>query len=127
MMDAHYRHGTSCHAGSPRWQRGLMLVFGAWLFFSPLWIYAYEVAGRAAAWNSQIVGAALVVLAAVALYRPRPWQAIVGLAIGSWLVVAPFVLGLSSTSGGATSNHLLIGVLVGLNALGMLVGSRLRN
>lgn len=124
MMDDQYRDSASCYARSPLWQRVLMLVFGAWLFCSPIWIYAYQVAGTAAVWNSQIVGATLFVLAVLALYRPRPWQAPIGLAIGCWLVIAPFVLDLSSTSGGATSNQMLVGVLVGLNALGMLVGWR---
>lgn len=105
---------------SQRWQHGLMLLSGAWLLCSPFLVPAYDAVDAAAVWSSHTTGAAIFIVASIALVRPRPWQAWVGLAIGCWLIVAPLALGFSSISGVATSNHMLVGILVGLDALGLL-------
>jgi hypothetical protein len=62
----------------------------------------------------------LVVLGALALLRPRPWQAWAALGIAGWLLIAPFVLQLYRDVGAATLNHIVVGVLVGLDAVGLL-------
>jgi len=105
---------------SQRWHHGLMLLSGAWLLCSPLLLPAYDGVGAAANWGSHMAGAAIFVLASIALIRPRPWQAWVSLAIGCWLIVAPLALGFSNLTGVATSNHILVGILIGLDALGLL-------
>lgn len=102
-----------------RWPSGLMLVFGAWLFCSPYWIGSYD-AGGAVVWACQAAGTPLVVLGAFALLRPRPWQAWGALSIAGWLLIAPFVLQWYRDVGAATLNHIVVGVLVGLDAVGLL-------
>ena len=105
---------------SQRWQHGLMLLSGAWLLCSPFLVPAYDAVGAAAVWSSHITGAAIFIVASIALVRPGPWQAWVGLTIGCWLIVAPLALGFSTISGVAASNHMLVGIVVGLNALALL-------
>lgn len=103
------------------WPSRLLLLLGTWLFCSPIWIGSYDLAGAAAVWNSHAVGAMLVVTGALALIRPKLWQPWLAFALACWLIVAPFVLAMHSITGAATGNHLLVGLLVGLDALGLLI------
>jgi len=65
-----------------RWQDWLNLALGAWLFLSP-WLMQYgDFTG--AAWNAHLLGLAIMVFAAWALYKPSPWQEVVSMAFG-WL------------------------------------------
>lgn len=95
------------------WQDWVNMVFGAWLFIAP-WI---GLAGmESAVWNSWFFGAAIAVFAIASLTNPRRWKEWVNLLIGIWLIIAPFVLGFAA-EGGALWNHLIIGALVGIDAL----------
>jgi hypothetical protein len=49
-----------------RWQDWVMLIFGAWMFFSPF-ILGYAALGGIAAWNSYVLGVALVIFSLAAL------------------------------------------------------------
>ncbi|MDY6949485.1 MAG: SPW repeat protein [Pseudomonadota bacterium] len=96
-----------------------MLLAGGWLFCAPF-LLSHDESGAASAWHSHVIGAGVCVLAAMAMARARLWHHWLSLAIGFWLVVAPLVLGFPSKADQATSNHMLTGLLIGLNALGWL-------
>lgn len=73
------------------------LVMGMWLMAAP-WVFGY--ARTAAGWNATIVGLLVMTIAVVRIVRParRVWLSTVTLALGIWLVLAPFVLGEVSTA-----------------------------
>jgi len=98
---------------SPGWLAALLIGSGAWLLLAPFWIRSYGVVGATAAdWNSNVVGLIVFVLGWMVLLRPKRWQAWASLILGSWLIIAPFVLSISSVAGAATSNHMLVGCLL---------------
>ncbi len=73
-----------------RWQDWVILVIGWWLLFAPFF-NGYASATDAAAWNSYVGGILAVIFAGSALRSPRSkseeWA---NVALGAWLVVAPF-------------------------------------
>ena len=106
-----------------RWQDWVMLVLGIWLFFSPFWMASYAATGDAAAWNSYILGIAVAAFAIAALVSDERWEEWVELALGIWLVIAPFVLGFWGAERGAAWNQIIVGVLVGLDAIWVLAAT----
>jgi hypothetical protein len=103
-----------------RWQDWVTLVLGAWLFFAPFWMAAYASTANLAAWNSYIMGALVFAFSWGALANRKIWEEWVNLAIGVWVLIAPFVLAFSGTQPGAMWNHVVIGVLVALDALSVI-------
>lgn len=95
-----------------RWQDWAILVLGMWLILSPFF-FGY-VSVSAAAWNAFAAGAAIALLAASALWAPsfgldEEWA---NLALGLWLVAAPFVLGFYAAEPLAAWNQTVVGLLV---------------
>jgi len=91
-----------------RWQDWVNLVLGVWLFVSP-WVLGY--ADTTAAWNAYVLGAAIVVFAAIAASVPHAWEELVNAVLGVWLVISPFVLGFSGQT--TVAYHTIImGLLV---------------
>jgi hypothetical protein len=107
-----------------RWQRGLFLVAGGWMLCSPLVLPTYDAAEPVAIWASHANGAMLLMLGSAALATSRPWLDWASLGAAGWLIASPWVLGFSSLSGVATSNHILVGILVGLIALALIASHR---
>ena len=103
-----------------RWQDWLMLIFGAWVFFSPFWMPAYASRGDAAAWNSYIFGAIAFSLAWSALATKQLWEEWLNLIIGIWLIIAPFLLRFYSAEPGAGWNQIILGLLMGIDAIWVL-------
>lgn len=99
-----------------RWQDWVMLVLGVWLFFAPFFM-SYGPLTNAAAWNSYIVGGAVSVFAVWALSSPEKWEEWVNLALGAWLVIAPFALDFYGTQETAAWNQIVAGVLIGGDAI----------
>lgn len=97
-----------------RWQDWVNLSLGAWLFVSP-WVLGFDMEAKAA-WNSYLLGAAIVIFAAVAVYLPQVWEEAINVLLGIWVVVSPWVLDFSAQMA-ATTNALVVGVLVTLFAL----------
>lgn len=96
-----------------KWQDWGNLILGIWLFLSPFFLgYA---GGNAAAWNSYILGVGISVFAVAALARRQPWEEWTNLVLGVWVVIAPWVLGFWE-AGGATWNHVIVGLLVAMDA-----------
>jgi hypothetical protein len=98
-----------------RWQDVAMLVLGFWLIVSPFVLLYSETMGIASL-NSYLLGVAVMVFAAIALYQPHMWEEWVNLVLGIWLIVAPIVLGFR-TEMAPTVNHFIVGVLIVIDAL----------
>jgi hypothetical protein len=101
-----------------RWQDMLVLVLGVWLFFSPFLLGYSNI--TPAAMNAYLCGIAVAVLAVIAMSDTRMWEEWTNLALGAWLILAPFVLGFSE-HGTATWNHVIIGLLIGVDALAVVM------
>lgn len=88
----------------------IMILFGTWLFISP-WVLSTALSvGEAATanWNFWIVGAIVVLSAALALRDLHPWEEWTNMILGVWLFLSPWVLGFSQSS-----NYLWNALIVG--------------
>lgn len=93
-----------------RWQDWGNLLLGAWLFVSPFILF-YPPDVPAAVNNAHLVGAAMVMLAALAMYVPRRWEETFNMLFGLWAAASPWVLGFAAYRT-ITVNALVVGVLV---------------
>jgi len=98
-----------------RWQDGVMVVLGVWLFFSPFILQYTSVYGTAA-WNSYILGVLVTLVALTALAAPHLWEEWVNFVLAVWIVISPWVLAFN-TSNVPTVNHVVLGILIGIDAL----------
>ncbi len=98
-----------------RWQDGLNLIIGAWLFVSP-WIYGIT-SNAGAAWDYWIVGGLIFLIATWAMIAPRvtgdEWANTV---LGAWMFVSPWVFGFALVAGAAW-NAWILGAAVVILAL----------
>jgi SPW repeat len=105
-----------------RWQSWLNVIVGIWLFISP-WVLG-TTSDNAAAWNAWIIGAAIFVVALIALGTPTavvaPW---INVILGVWLFISPWVLSYTGTSDAAV-NAWVFGVVTVLVALWALSARR---
>jgi hypothetical protein len=93
------------------------IVAGLGLLLSP-WYLGY--AGETyAAWNAWVVGAAVAVLAALALFAFHQAEEWINLALGLWAVIAPWLLGFA-TLPAAVGAHVIAGLIVAIVAAGSL-------
>lgn len=89
------------------------IVAGLGLLLSPWYLgFSSEVY---AAWNAWIVGAAVAVIAAAALFAFHEAEEWVNLVVGLWAVVAPWVLGFSAVTA-AMWVHMIAGIVVAVVA-----------
>ena len=88
----------------------IAFLAGIWLFISP-WIYgAYGVAN---AWNSWIIGAAIVILTGFRMGYPMTtqWISWVNVLLGIWTFISPWIYGYTGNLG-RFINSLCVGVIV---------------
>jgi hypothetical protein len=97
-----------------RWQDWGNLLLGAWLFISP-WVMQYPSDTPGATWNAHILGAAIVIFAAFAVYIPRIWEEGLNTLLGIWMIISPWVLGFASYRN-VTMNAVIVGILVAVLA-----------
>lgn len=98
-----------------RWQDWMNPLIGLWLVVAPLLMaYGGGFTG-VAAWNSYLAGAALIVIPLMGLTASLPRREWLVLALGVWLVVAPFVLGFAREATAAW-NTSITGVVVVVTA-----------
>lgn len=102
-----------------RWQDWLTLILGLWLFFSPFFMVGGSLSDPAA-WNAYLLGGAITVFAACALADAKPWEEWVNLALGLWLVAAPFALRFYQTEGAIAWDQIVVGALVALDTVWVL-------
>lgn len=93
-----------------RWQDWGNLLLGAWLFISP-WVmqFAYDMPNVAV--NAHVLGAAIVILAAIAVYMPRMWEEALNVVLGLWAIISPWALGFAGNRN-VMMNFVIVGVLV---------------
>jgi hypothetical protein len=96
-----------------QWEDWANWVFGIWLFISP-WALEFDLEAVPTR-NAVIVGALIILAEVVTLSIFRPWEEWINVALGAWLVISPFILGIASAA--AKANFLIVGVLVGALAL----------
>jgi SPW repeat len=93
----------------------ISMLAAIWLFVSP-WIYgAYHVHD---AWNSWIVGFAIVVFAAIRLGNPlsMAWLSWVNSLLGIWTFASPWIFGYTRSTGRFV-NSLCVGLIVFIAAM----------
>ena len=99
-----------------RWQDWVILTLGVWLFFAPFFMGYGSITG-VAAWDSYLIGGAAAVFAVSALWSPEKWEEWVNMALGLWLVIAPFVLGFYASEAVAAWSHIVAGILIAGDAV----------
>jgi len=89
------------------------IVLAAWLFLSP-WIVGF--AGvTAAGWTAWLTAIAIGIFAIAALTALAEWEEWINLVLGLWLLVSPWVLGISGQYG-PTLTLCLTGIAVSVVA-----------
>ncbi|MDQ0470916.1 SPW repeat protein [Labrys wisconsinensis] len=97
-----------------RSQDWLLLVLAVALFAAP---WALGFAGdRRPAWNACVVAVLLAYLACASLSEFKAWEEWVTLALGAWLVAAPWALGFAADIR-AAQTHWILGALTMLVSL----------
>lgn len=92
-----------------RFQDWINLVLAAFLFVSP-WLFAFTSIATAS-WNAWICGAIIAALALAAIVRFAEWEEWINVALGAWLVIAPWVLGFSAVPA-AMWTHVMLGLVI---------------
>jgi hypothetical protein len=90
------------------WEDWLSIVAGVLIGLSP-WLSG-AMSSSAVMWNTTIVGALVIGLAALELVDLRRWEEGLEMVLGVWLVAAPFVFGYAGTA--LMYWHLALGVAV---------------
>ncbi|CAM3398256.1 SPW repeat-containing protein [Bordetella sputigena] len=97
-----------------RWQDWVTTLAGAYLFFSP-WIISYfspsSTITGAAVWSHYVVGVVIVAIGLAALASYQLWEEWVEVALGIWLVIAPWILGFPAVKAFAWSS-IVVGIVV---------------
>ena len=107
-----------------RWQDWVNLLLGIWLVIAP-WVGIGVGRGNAAAWNSYIFGAAVIIFAVAAMSRSQIWEEWVNLILGLWLILAPFALHFTDQPA-SMWNQIIVGIVVGISALWAVVQVQMR-
>jgi hypothetical protein len=93
-----------------RWQDWINVILGLWTFASP-WILGFAAGTSAAARTMWILGAAIVVFAAFAVYMHRAWEEALNILLGVCLIASPWILGFAEQSA-PTTTAVVVGLLV---------------
>lgn len=93
----------------------ITLLAGIWLFISP-WVYATFALPNA--WNNWIVGALLIIFAAIRLASPptMSWLSWVNCALGVRTLFSPWIYGYAANSDRFV-NSLILGIIVFIFAI----------
>jgi hypothetical protein len=91
-----------------QWEDWASWAFGIWLCISP-WALEFDLAPVPTR-NAVIVGFLIILAEVVTLSVFRPWEEWINVALGAWLVVSPWVLGITAPA--ATADFVIVGALV---------------
>ncbi len=91
-----------------QWEDWLSWGLGIWLCISP-WALRFDLEPTATH-TAVITGFLLILVEAVTLSVFRAWEEWLNVAFGAWLIVAPWMLGL--TGAAAVTNFVIVGILV---------------
>jgi hypothetical protein len=92
-----------------RFQDWINLVLAAFLFVSP-WLFGFT-SHSLASWNAWICGAVIAALALAAIVRFAEWEEWINVALGAWLVIAPWILGFTAVAA-AMWTHVILGLVI---------------
>ncbi|MCW8196028.1 SPW repeat protein [Proteobacteria bacterium 005FR1] len=97
---------------APRTASMLNVIAGAWLIISP-WALGYSEV-LAATWNEVVVGALVIVFAAIRLAAPDRYAGLswINAVLGVWLIIAPWAFQYGEVVVAAAWNETLIGIAV---------------
>lgn len=98
-------------------RRIAIAIVGLALFVTP-WVFDYETEALAA-WSSWFVGAAAVLIAALAILAHHQFEEWASLALGAWTMIAPWTLNFAAHAE-AVCAHVAAGLVVSAIAAGML-------
>lgn len=84
------------------WMLGLWLLLSPWALFFDQETIALE--------NAVAVGALVIIAEIIELSIFRGWEEWINIALGAWLVLSPWVLGIASAA--ASWNFVVVGALV---------------
>jgi SPW repeat len=79
-----------------RWQDGINLLAGLWIFFAP-WILGSH-AGALAIGSYTVPGILIVFCAIIGLAEFRPWKEWVSILLGAWVLISPWSLHFSGAT-----------------------------
>jgi hypothetical protein len=91
-----------------QWEDWCSWLLGIWLLLSP-WALFFDHEPRALH-NALIVGVLIIIAECFELSIFHDWEEWINVALGGWLAVSPWVLGLASNA--ARWNFVVVGVLV---------------
>jgi SPW repeat len=91
-----------------QWEDWLNWILGFWLLISP-WVLDFAQEGRAVE-NAVVIGFVLILAEGVTLSFFQLWEEWINVALGLWLCVSPWALGLADAA--ATANFIVVGLLV---------------
>jgi hypothetical protein len=97
-----------------QWEDWVNLVLGIWLCVSP-WILQLGGDEMIVTQNAVLVGFLLIVTEAVTLVSFRVWEEWISVVLGGWLVVSPWVLGITALV--PMANFVIVGLAVLVLAL----------
>ena len=95
------------HLSAKRWQDGMILLLGVWLFFSP-WAMGYPIDSPAAL-NALIAGAIIAILAIFDLYKTTVWAVLINILVGAWVAASPWVVDVVA-DGAMSMSMLMVGI-----------------
>ena len=91
-----------------QWQDWLSWILGIWLLLSP-WALMFD-SETTAMRNAVLVGALIIAAEVFELSVFRDWEEWINVALGAWLIVSPWTLGIVSAA--AKANSIIVGALV---------------
>lgn len=106
--------------GPKRWQDWTNALLGVWTVVSP-WVLAFALGASVAARAAWILGAAILLLALIAVYMPRAWEEGLNIFLGLCLLISPWALGYADMPRPA-ANAVGVGGLVTVLALWAMIG-----
>jgi hypothetical protein len=111
------RHDRSSDGGNRtqvQTASGLNIILGLWLIIAP-WVLDYSSQNNAV-WNQVVIGIAVATLATARVAAPEKFASLswTNFVLGTWLVIAPFVLRYNDTTNTAAIywNDIIVGVLI---------------
>jgi hypothetical protein len=96
-----------------QWEDWCDWALGIWLILSP-WVLLFEPETTATR-NAVTVGFLIVAAEALTLSVFRVWEEWINVALGAWLLVSPWALGIGSAT--AKADFVIVGLLVAALAL----------
>jgi SPW repeat len=104
---------TATFTPPKQWEDWCGWALGIWLVLSP-WTLRFEFDAPATR-NAVIVGFLVILMEAVTLSAFRTWEEWINIALGAWLAISPWIIGV--TSAAAKTNFVIVGALIAVLAL----------